>query len=224
MPQWLFRLWYDLNYSWMMAVFTFGWSLRFEGAGHIPRRGPVLLLANHQSFLDPPLVGVAISTRRMWALARKNLFRNRLFGGYLASVGGVPVDQDGVAKEGLQIVLDLLARDQAVLIFPEGERTWNGSMQPLKPGITLLLKRSNAPVVPVGIAGAFEALPRTSAWPHLAPLLLPAGLAGVAVSVGPVIDRSRYQGKGREEVLGVLFEAIAAQQRRAERLRRKPRR
>src|SRR5262249_35905275 len=140
----------------------------------------------------------------------------------LRSYHGVPVDQEGIAKEGLQIVLDLLSRGQAVLIFPEGERSLKGPMQPFKPGITLLLKKSDAPVVPIGIAGAFEAFPRSAKLPRLAPFFLPATNAGVAVSIGPVIDPARYKGKPREEVLGVLFGEIAAQQQRAERLRRKP--
>jgi 1-acyl-sn-glycerol-3-phosphate acyltransferase len=224
MPNWLSRLWYDFNYSVTMAAYTFGWSLRFEGGRHVPRRGPVLLLANHQSFLDPVAIGLSASSRRVWFLARKTLFRNPLFGAYLRSVNVVPVDQEGIAKEGLQIVLDLLDKGDPVLIFPEGERSATGAMVPLKPGITLLLKKSDAPVVPVGIAGAFEAFPRQAKLPRLAPIFLPASDAAVAVSIGPVIDRNRYKGRSREEVLDLVFQEIAACRRRAEHLRRKPRR
>jgi 1-acyl-sn-glycerol-3-phosphate acyltransferase len=223
MPDWLSRLWYDANYSAMMAIATLGWSLRFEGSRHVPRRGPVLLLANHQSFLDPPAVGLPISHRRVWFLARRTLFKG-VFGDYLRSLNAVPVDQEGIAKEGLQIVLDLLGRGQAVIIFPEGERSEKGPMQPLKPGITLLLKKSDAPVVPIGIAGAFEAFPRHARLPRFAPFFLPASDAAIGVAVGPVIDPGRYKGKPREEVLAVLYGEIEAQYRRAECLRRKPRR
>src|SRR5947209_4593098 len=137
-----------------MVAYLLGWSHRFQGGHHVPPTGPVLMLANHQSFLDPVAIGLATSNRRVWFMARKTLFANPLFGAYLRSVRVVPVDQEGIAKEGLQIVLELLGRGAAVVIFPEGERSESGKMVPLKPGITLLLRRSEVPVLPVGIAGA----------------------------------------------------------------------
>jgi 1-acyl-sn-glycerol-3-phosphate acyltransferase len=218
---WLRRLWYDINYLATMAAYVSGWSFRFQGGHHVPRSGPVLLLGNHQSFLDPVAIGLAASNRRVWFLARKTLFANPIFGAYLRSVSVVGVDQEGIAKEGLQVVLELLGQGDPVLMFPEGERSETGKMLPLKPGITLLLKKSEAPVVPVGIAGAFEAYPRSALLPRLSPFFLPATNAGVAVSIGPVIDRRRYEGKSREEVLDVLHQEIAVQFRRAEQLRRK---
>ncbi len=104
-------------------------------------------------------MGVA-APRHICFLARKSLFRHRLFGGLIHSLNAVPVEQHGIAKEGLKTILEQLSKGQAVLVFPEGERTYTGEVQPLKPGILLLIKRIAAPIVPIGIAGAFEALPR----------------------------------------------------------------
>jgi 1-acyl-sn-glycerol-3-phosphate acyltransferase len=213
--------WYEFWYGVLLAGFTFGWSLRFEGRRNIPRRGPVLLIANHESYIDPLLVGVT-APRHLRFLARKNLFHG-LFGKFLSSVGTYPVDQEGVAKGGLKAMIELLQAGQAVLVFPEGERSWTGVMQAFKPGIMLLIKKTLPPVVPVGVAGAFEALPRARRVPvpTLAPLFLPAGRATVAVSVGKPIDSRRFCEMPREQALAELFDEVKKVQERAERLRRK---
>src|SRR5262249_19349437 len=158
-----------------------------EGAHHVARHGPVLLIANHQSFLDPLLVGLA-ARRHLHFLARKTLFRNPFFGGFIRSLNAVPVDQEGTGIEGLRIVLRLLKAGHAVIVLPEGGRTYDGAIQALQPGIQLLMKRSLAPVVPVGIAGAYDALSRWRTWPVWAPLFLPAGKGTLAVSVGKPLE------------------------------------
>jgi 1-acyl-sn-glycerol-3-phosphate acyltransferase len=220
MPGWLARSWYSANYCGMMAVYTLAFSLRFEGSRNVPRRGPVLLIANHQSFLDPVAIGLAVTGRQVAFLGRKTLFGHRLFGAFLSSVGVVPVDQEGIAKEGLQQVLNLLDQGRCVLVFPEGERTETGKMQPLKPGISLLVRKSGAPVVPVGIAGAFEAYPRWATLPVLSPLFPPTRHSGVAVSIGKAHAPEEFAGMGRDEMLAALALDMAAVQRGAERLRR----
>jgi 1-acyl-sn-glycerol-3-phosphate acyltransferase len=132
----------------------------------------------------------------------------------------VPVDQEGVAKEGMKAVLELLKAGEGVLVFPEGERTWTGPMQALKPGILLVLKKFPVPMVPVGIAGAFEAFPRTQKLPRLSPPFLPPTGADLAVSIGKPIPPEHYEGMPREKILEDLFEAIYQQRQLAERLRR----
>jgi 1-acyl-sn-glycerol-3-phosphate acyltransferase len=213
-------LWYDLNHSAVWAGLTLGFSVRVEGSRHVPWRGPALVVANHESFLDPLLVGMAV-VRRPYYLARKTLFRNRLFGAYLRSVNCVPVDQEGVAKEGLKTVLGLLHAGQAVILFPEGERTGTGEMQPLRPGVQLLIKRGMAPVVPVGVAGSFQAYSRHQKLPTLSPLFLPATGAAVAVSVGRPIDPHRLAALPRDVLLAELEKEIRKARERARRLRRK---
>src|SRR5439155_23069576 len=110
---------------------------------------------------------------------------------------------------------------QAVVVFPEGERTYDGQMHSLRPGIQLLIKRAQAPIIPIGIAGAFDALPRWRSAPTPAPLFWPACRARIAVSVGEPMEARRYAQMPREQSLRELFERIEAQWRRAERLRRR---
>jgi 1-acyl-sn-glycerol-3-phosphate acyltransferase len=219
-PSWRSALWYEANFWSMYVFYTLGLSLRTEGSRHMPRSGPVLLLANHESFLDPVAVGLAVR-RQIDYLARKTLFAKGLFGAYLRSVGCIPVDQEGVAKEGIRMSLDLLHGGRALLVFPEGERTLTGKMNEFKPGISLLLKRVSVPIVPVGIAGAYEAFPRNAPLPTLSPLFWPATKGAMAVSVGRPIPSERIADLPREQMLEVLFKEVQSVVERAERLRRK---
>jgi 1-acyl-sn-glycerol-3-phosphate acyltransferase len=217
----LAEAWYDVAY-WACAFgLTLGFSLRTEGARHVPRRGPALVIANHESFLDPPLVGVA-ARRPLRALARQTLFRKPISGWLLRSLYAVPIDQEGIGIEGLRVVLRLLQAGEAVLVFPEGHRSRDGAMRPLLPGIQLLIKRAQAPVVPVGIAGAYDAWPPGHKLPVPAPLCLPATPRTVAVSIGQPLDGRRYAGLPRERSLSDIASELRRAADRAERLRRKP--
>ena len=178
-------------------------------------------MANHQSFLDPPVVGLAVG-RTIHYLAHKTLYAHPAFAWFLNSVNAHPIDQEGVATEGLRTIIELLKEGDAVLVFPEGERTWKGKMQPLKAGVHFLVKRAPVPIVPVGIAGAYEAYPRTSKLPKLSPLFLPATNHAVAAVVGKPLEPERMLKLTREEFLQTVFNAIQTVQLQAERLRRKP--
>lgn len=202
-----------------LYAFTFGWSYRATGRGNLPRTGPVLLVANHQSLLDPVLVGAA-APRWLTYLARSNLWHNRILARLIDAYGSVPIDR-GFGKEGLQTVLEQLAKGRAVLMFPEGERTHAGELQPLKPGVSLLVKRVTCPIVPVGVAGAYQAWPRQSRWPRLDPLVLASRGRGIAVAFGEAIDPARYRGMDREAMLADLGAAIRKAYEVAKRVRRK---
>ncbi len=196
-------------------------SLRIEGGRHIPATGPVLLAANHQSYLDPILLGLC-SSRPLRYLARRTLFRHGFFAWLIRALRAVPIDQEGIGIEGIRAILAELQAGQAVVVFPEGERTHDGRMVPLRPGVHLLLRRTKAPIVPVGIAGAFDAWPRLQPAPLPAPLFLPARKGTIAVSVGRPLPPGRLAALPREEALAVLSAEIEKMQARAERLRRKP--
>lgn len=210
---------YEMGYWLSKITLTGAFNYRSEGGQNVPQTGPALLLANHQSYFDPSIVGCAFR-RHLCFLARKTLFRNRYFGALIDRLNAVPVDQEGVAKEGLKTILEQLHAGQAVLVFPEGERTSTGEIQTLKPGILLLIKRMAAPIVPVGIAGAFDALPRTRKWPRLSPFFLPPTGADIAVSIGKPIAAKRYADMPRDQILTELRAELLWAKERAERLRR----
>jgi 1-acyl-sn-glycerol-3-phosphate acyltransferase len=214
-------LWYAWWHAVLSAYFTLGHSFRAFGRGNVPRRGPALLIANHESFIDPLLVGVA-APRHLAFLARANLFHG-LFGRFLRSVNVHGVDQEGFAREGLKSVIDLLGQGWPVLVFPEGERSWDGVLKPFRPGVHLILKKTMAPVVPCGIAGAHEVMPRARAipYPSHSPLFLPPGHCTVAVAFGKPLDGARYAKMPRDQAMAELFDEVKKVQEHAEQLRRR---
>jgi 1-acyl-sn-glycerol-3-phosphate acyltransferase len=220
MESWSSYLWYEFCYLVSMTAFTLGSSLRTVGRQNVPAEGPALIIANHQSYLDPVLIGLSCR-RHLCYLARKTLFRHSLFRLLIRSLNAVPIDQDGVGKEGIKAVLEQLHSGRVVVVFPEGERTGDGKMQTLKPGVHLLIKRAQVPVVPIGIAGAFRALPRWRRYPHFAPLFLAPTDACIAIAVGEPLAARRFVDLSREQVLDELFRELQKVTERAERLRRK---
>jgi 1-acyl-sn-glycerol-3-phosphate acyltransferase len=156
--------------------------LQIQGAGHVPRSGACLLVANHASFIDPP-AAICGANRCGYSLARKTLYRPRIFGRLLGNLLTIPVDLDGGNDfSALRTVLRLLANGQCVLLFPEGMRTADGKLQPARRGIGMLAARAAVPVVPVRIFGTYEAWSRHRRFPKLfqrvravyGPPLLPA--------------------------------------------------
>lgn len=217
---WGARTWYRFCHVLQSHAFSLGFSLRTEGRQHVPRTGPALVVANHQSFLDPVAIGLAFP-RQLIYLARKTLFRNPLFSWLIRSLNAVPIDQEGVGKEGIRTILEQLKLGKAVVVFPEGERTLTGHMNPLKPGVHLLVKKTQAPLIPVGIAGAYDAWPRGRLLPTPAPLFWPPNPGTLAVSIGKPLDPHHFAALPRQQALTELFHEIDIVQRRAELLRRR---
>jgi len=116
----------------------------------VPLNGPVILAANHESYLDPPLVGSSLP-RPVHYLAREDLFSNWLSGPFLRGLNSVPVDRGGGGAKGLKNILERLLNGDAILIFPEGTRTQDGTLQPAQAGIGLAILKSRAPVIPVRV-------------------------------------------------------------------------
>lgn len=199
--------------------FTLGWSYRAGGRRHVPDAGPVLIVSNHTSHFDPPLVGLA-APRPLTYLARHTLFNNKVFAAMIRAYGAVPIDRD-VGKDGLQAVFKALDANRAVLMFPEGTRTEDGVMQPLKAGVTLVVKRADCPIVPCGIAGGFDAWPRKQLLPKPSPLPVAATGRSIAVHFGEPIPPGFYRKMGRDDILTDLHARIAAALAAAEKLRRK---
>ena len=133
--------------------------IRVDGREHFPAEGGGLVCANHQSFLDPVLAGLCCD-RRMNCLARQSLFRYPLLGPLIHFLDAIPLDRGGMGIRGLKETLRRLKRGELVLLFPEGTRTGDGRLLPLKPGFLILVRRGKVPIIPIGISGAYQAWPR----------------------------------------------------------------
>lgn len=160
-------LFYRLCYWVVLAFFVLVYRARFWGVPRVPRDGGVLVVANHQSHLDPPLLGVALRHRNMAAIARRGLFKNPLMGALLRGLGCIAIREDEGDAGALRTAIEQLKRGRVVVIFPEGSRSPDGAPRPFKRGTWLLLARSGVPVVPAAVEGCFDAWPRHRGFPVL---------------------------------------------------------
>src|ERR1700722_16860373 len=156
---------YFVGWSGYRFLFKFYFRWRVYHNDRVPLQGPVILAANHASFLDPPLVGSGLK-RDINYLARKSLFRYPVLGWVLRTVNAVPVDRDGGGAAGLKAIMDRLHDGGAIILFPEGTRTSDGKFQPARSGVGLTVIKSDAPVVPVRVFGTYEAWGRHVKFPR----------------------------------------------------------
>ncbi len=142
-------------------------ELRVFNAKRVPKSGALILAGNHQSLLDPWLVGAG-ELRRACYLARDSLFKSPLLGFLLRQYDAVPVVRESTsARQSLEICVKVLEKKRALILFPEGTRTPDGRLKPLKRGISLIAKRSGALVLPILVRGAYDLWPRSQKLPHL---------------------------------------------------------
>src|SRR4051812_12421831 len=134
----------------------FYFSLERTGRKNVPKKGPVILAANHRSFLDPFVVGCCVR-RPVYFVAKEELFRNRLQGWFLNCLGAFPVRRGESDEESTTTALELLGRGEAVVIFPEGTRIRSGSLGQAKRGVGHLALAGGVPVVPVAVKGSERA-------------------------------------------------------------------
>ncbi len=156
----------------MRWVYWFGWTLfgsayrslfglKVVGRENLVRDGAVLIASNHESFLDPPLIGTLYHDE-MFYLARKTLMKGALLKWIYLAWNSIPVDQDRPDMTSLKAIIKLLGSGKRVLVFPEGERSLDGSIGVAQPGVGLIAVKANAVIQPIRIEGAREALPRGS--------------------------------------------------------------
>jgi 1-acyl-sn-glycerol-3-phosphate acyltransferase len=171
---------------------------RAKGQGNIPAGGGVLLVSNHVSFLDVFFLGIPLS-RPLNYMARSTLFVP-FVGMLIRSVGGFPIQREGIGASGMKETLRRIKAGGIVALFPEGTRSPDGELGPLKPGIASLASRLGVPVVPVGLAGLYETWPRSHLVPvphpvrvHYGRPILPDQLAGLDTKAATALIRSRMQ-------------------------------
>ncbi len=130
---------------------TIFFGFRVARLENIPIQGSFILCANHTSNLDPPLVGSMIPSRKIYFMAKEELFRNPILGRALPALGAFPVRRGTVDKRSLTHALDLLKNGQIIGLFPEGTRIRSGKLGNFFHGPAYLALKSNRPVLPVVI-------------------------------------------------------------------------
>jgi len=139
-------------------LFGFLGPICVRGAYRVPRRGGVLVLANHRADIDPIVVQVACP-RRVHFMAKSELFGIPILGGVIRSFGAFPVRRGAPDRASLRVAIELLRAGKVVGVFPEGELTESGELQPILPGAALVARQAAVPVICVGLRNTERVLP-----------------------------------------------------------------
>lgn len=172
-------------------VFGPALSLRVTGTENVPLEGPLIVVSNHLSNADPPILIVAFP-RPLFFMGKAELFRNPVLAWLVRKFGGFPVERGTADRAALRHALNVLNQGIALGIFPEGGRSRTGALRPGLPGVGLLALQSGAPILPVGLTGT-EVFPVNGDWPLRRP---PGQPRGVGVRFGvPFVVPERVDGR-----------------------------
>lgn len=163
---------------------------RAHGTENIPLEGGCLIAMNHESYLDPPLAGIS-APRELFFLARKSLLQWPVVGRILPSLNVIPVDQERADMSALKTLIKKIRAGHGTVIFPEGSRSVDGTLQPAQPGAGLVIAKTRCPVIPARIFGAHEAFPRGGK---------PRLFRPISIVYEPPMEfsESDFQGEGRD--------------------------
>ncbi|MEK6262639.1 MAG: lysophospholipid acyltransferase family protein [Planctomycetota bacterium] len=178
----------------MQNVFCFWLGYRARGQERLDEAGGGLVLANHQSFLDPLLVGLPLH-RPISFVARDSLFKVPVVGWILRNTYVMPISRESASSASLRETIRRMQHGFLVGVFPEGTRTETGEVGPFKPGFVALIRRAKLPVYPVGIAGAFQAMGKGS-W-----FMKPARVRIVVGEPISVEELAQFGGRDKDDAL-----------------------
>lgn len=193
-------------YRFAQIVFRLSFGLargmRIEGLEHIPAQGPCLVVSNHISWLDPPVLGCSVPHRQMHFMAKRELFDRRILGRLIAWLGSFPVDRGQADRKSLRMALDLLEAGRIVCIFPEGTRgRAHEEMQAWHIGMAMIAHHAQVPIVPAAVKHTRDLLedrapgaPRRKIW----------------VRFGPPLDHSSLEGRGKARLAQIQEQSFGA--------------
>lgn len=143
---------YRVSYPAVCAFYFILCRWQIKGKENVPKAGPLLVVANHMTNHDPPLLSVSLG-RYVVFMAKDNLFRSRLGGYFMRGLGTFPIRRNGVQRESLRAAQQVLADGHALGIFPEGMRSRTGKLNRAFPGAALIALQTGVPILPVAIIG-----------------------------------------------------------------------
>lgn len=158
----------------VVAVLRSLFRMEVTGREHEPPEGAFLAVSNHWSAFDPPVLGAALR-RKVHFMAKQELFEIPLLRSWMRCIGTFPVRRGEPDRQAIRRALQVLQRGGVVGMFPEGTRNPRGYLLPAEPGAAFLALKAQVPILPVGILGTLEVLPKGARVPRLRKILVRIG-------------------------------------------------
>jgi 1-acyl-sn-glycerol-3-phosphate acyltransferase len=174
---------------WFATYFRFYHRLKIEGVEHIPAQGPLFILINHVSLLEPFALGVGVVNQGIlpgvdvFTVAKKELFAFAPVAGFLSSIGFFPIDRERTDMGAMRTMLTVLKQNKMIAMAPEGTRSPTGQLQLFQPVVAKIAISRRVPILPVGAFGMEKALPVGAKMPRRVPITL---------RFGPVFELSEF--------------------------------
>lgn len=193
LKDWLYRICIPIQ-RFVLRLFA-DWQV--NGIENVPPMGPLIIIANHQSNFDPPLLSASLP-RRVYFLAKSGIFIGPVVTWFLVSYGAFPVNREGGDIRAYRWVINQLRAGKPVVLFPEGTRSRVG-MTKAKAGIAQIALQSQASILPVGIVGTH----RLGTWMRV---FNPTGK--ITVNIGQVFSVPPIEGRPSKELLDSISDMI----------------
>jgi 1-acyl-sn-glycerol-3-phosphate acyltransferase len=185
------------------ATATLMFDFKVHGIEHVPQRGGALLICNHQSYLDPVLVGCQLR-RHVSFIAKSQLFEMPGLGWLIPRLNTFPVRRGESDVSAIKEALRRVHEGQILTMFPEGTRSVDGNLLPIQAGIALMVKRAEAPVIPAVVDGSRLAWGRGRKFPTAAP---------VRLMYGPALELGKMKGAQVVELIDRTFRRMLGELR-----------
>ena len=155
--RWLMR---TMTRTYLAGLFT------VVGVENVPPHGPVIICPNHSATLDPPMVPAFLPRGDTWSMAKSEYFRRGLIAWIFRSYHAFPVVRHTADRTAMRTAFEILKSGQALVMYPEGTRVESGVLAQPEPGAGFIAQKAACPVVPVGLTGTRECLPKGARWPR----------------------------------------------------------
>ena len=198
-PLWRIAVWQFMQ-KLAKLILVVLYRAKHFGSQNIPLEGPVLYLANHQSFYDPILLGLGSDKRHFFSLGRSTLYDKR-WSAFMGNItNSIPVEQGAGDVKAMKKCIEVLKDNQALMLFPEGARTLDGEVAEFETGAMLIIKRAKPQVVPVAVEGPYDVWPRGQKRPKL------SGRMGIMY--GPPIDAELLTAMPAKDAMAMLRQKV----------------
>ena len=164
--------------KWIMRAITHTYLVglfHVSGNKNVPRQGPLIICANHSGTIDPPMVPAFVPRSDTWSMAKSEYFRGRVIAFWFRQYHAFPVVRHSADRHALRTAFDLLKAGEALIIYPEGTRVESGSLAIPEPGAGFIAQKAGCPVLPIGLVGTRECLPKGARWPRRVPVSVTFG-------------------------------------------------